>query len=150
MADTLVLVVSDLVTNALRHGGGHYTLKLSADPDTVTAAVASPGPRLRWTAGSGASEKPTRKPLRTPVVRSGDGGGDGQGVCRTGASIDNGFHCHVVWSWKAAPRSAAGRPAIRTSNLKNADAALRVRHAPAPCRRADSANDAGPPRRTSP
>ncbi|MFI6118939.1 ATP-binding protein [Streptomyces sp. NPDC051064] len=44
MADTLVLVVSELVTNALRHGGGHYTLELSAGPDTVTAAVSDPDP----------------------------------------------------------------------------------------------------------
>ncbi|TXL83561.1 ATP-binding protein [Streptomyces sp. IB2014 016-6] len=44
MADTLVLVVSELVTNALRHGGGHYTLELSAGPDTVTAAVSDPNP----------------------------------------------------------------------------------------------------------
>ncbi|MDJ0465464.1 ATP-binding protein [Streptomyces sp. H27-C3] len=43
-ADTLVLVVSELVTNALRHGGGHYTLKLSAGPGTVTAAVSDPNP----------------------------------------------------------------------------------------------------------
>ncbi|WP_434597971.1 ATP-binding protein [Streptomyces sp. A5-4] len=44
MADTLVLVVSELVTNALRHGGGYYTLKLSAGPDTVSAAVSDPNP----------------------------------------------------------------------------------------------------------
>ncbi|WP_405667894.1 ATP-binding protein [Streptomyces sp. NBC_01166] len=44
MADTLVLVVSALVTNALRHGGGRYTLRLSAGPDTVTAAVSDPSP----------------------------------------------------------------------------------------------------------
>ncbi|GHB05061.1 ATP-binding protein [Streptomyces chryseus] len=44
VADTLVLVVSELVTNALRHGGGHYTLELSAGPDTVSAAVSDPSP----------------------------------------------------------------------------------------------------------
>ncbi|MFF8958109.1 ATP-binding protein [Streptomyces sp. NPDC014894] len=43
-ADTLVLVVSELVTNALRHGGGRYVLKLSAGPDAVTAAVTDPNP----------------------------------------------------------------------------------------------------------
>jgi anti-sigma regulatory factor (Ser/Thr protein kinase) len=42
--DTLVLVVCELVTNALRHGGGRYTLKLSAGPDTLTAAVSDPHP----------------------------------------------------------------------------------------------------------
>ncbi|MEU1893806.1 ATP-binding protein [Streptomyces pristinaespiralis] len=44
--DTLVLVVCELVTNALRHGGGRYTLRLSAGPHTVTAAVTDPSPTL--------------------------------------------------------------------------------------------------------
>lgn len=44
LADTLVLVVSELVTNALRHGGGRYTLELSAGPDSLTAAVTDPNP----------------------------------------------------------------------------------------------------------
>ncbi|MFF1595254.1 ATP-binding protein [Streptomyces sp. NPDC058286] len=44
MADTLVLVVSELVTNALRHGGGGYALELSAGPETVTAAVTDRNP----------------------------------------------------------------------------------------------------------
>jgi hypothetical protein len=46
MADTLVLVVSKLVINAVRHGGGRYSLELSAGPDTVTAAVSDPNPAL--------------------------------------------------------------------------------------------------------
>ena len=44
VADTLVLVVSELATNALRHGGGHYTLELSASPDTLAAAVSDRSP----------------------------------------------------------------------------------------------------------
>ncbi|MFI2783814.1 ATP-binding protein [Streptomyces sp. ALB3] len=44
LADTLVLVVSELVTNALRHGGGRFTLRLSSAPGTVTAAVSDPSP----------------------------------------------------------------------------------------------------------
>ncbi|MFE3249128.1 ATP-binding protein [Streptomyces sp. NPDC059209] len=44
LADALVLVVSELATNALRHGGGRYTLKLSASPGTVTAAISDPNP----------------------------------------------------------------------------------------------------------
>ncbi|MBT2400877.1 ATP-binding protein [Streptomyces sp. ISL-100] len=44
VADTLVLVVSELVTNAVRHGGGRYTLELSAGPDAVSAAVSDPNP----------------------------------------------------------------------------------------------------------
>ncbi|MFD5103088.1 ATP-binding protein [Streptomyces albidochromogenes] len=42
--DTLVLVVSELVTNALRHGGGRYTLELSADEDAMRVAVSDPNP----------------------------------------------------------------------------------------------------------
>ncbi|MFJ5798711.1 ATP-binding protein [Streptomyces decoyicus] len=41
-ADTAVLVVSELVTNALRHGGGTYTLRLAAHPDTIEVAVDDP------------------------------------------------------------------------------------------------------------
>jgi anti-sigma regulatory factor (Ser/Thr protein kinase) len=44
LVDSLVLVVSELVTNALRHGGGRYTLRLSAGPDAVTVAVSDPNP----------------------------------------------------------------------------------------------------------
>ncbi|MET7458098.1 ATP-binding protein [Streptomyces sp. NPDC005574] len=44
MADTLVLVVSELVTNSLHQGGGHYTRELTANPDTLTAAVSDPSP----------------------------------------------------------------------------------------------------------
>ncbi|MFD3513343.1 ATP-binding protein [Streptomyces sp. NPDC058657] len=55
-ADSLVLVVSELVTNAVRHGGGRYTLALSASPDTLTVAVGDrssvrPGPRTPDLAG---------------------------------------------------------------------------------------------------
>ncbi|MFD4029170.1 ATP-binding protein [Streptomyces sp. NPDC058637] len=42
--DTLVLVVSELTTNALRHGGGQFTLELSATTDTVTVAISDPSP----------------------------------------------------------------------------------------------------------
>ncbi|MFB9520295.1 ATP-binding protein [Streptomyces cremeus] len=45
-ADSLVLVVSELVTNAVRHGGGRYTLAFSASPDTLTVAVGDPSPEL--------------------------------------------------------------------------------------------------------
>ncbi|WP_381802727.1 ATP-binding protein [Streptomyces niveus] len=44
LADTLVLVVSELVTNAVRHGGGRYTLELSAGPSALTVAVTDPNP----------------------------------------------------------------------------------------------------------
>ncbi|MFH9697415.1 ATP-binding protein [Streptomyces globisporus] len=49
-ADTVLLVVSELVTNALRHGGGTCTLDLTAHPDTIEVAVhdSSPqAPRMR-------------------------------------------------------------------------------------------------------
>jgi anti-sigma regulatory factor (Ser/Thr protein kinase) len=43
-ADALILVVSELVTNAVRHGGGRYVLELSADADTLSAAVTDRSP----------------------------------------------------------------------------------------------------------
>ncbi|MFD3939785.1 ATP-binding protein [Streptomyces sp. NPDC058611] len=49
-ADTVVLVVSELVTNALRHGGGTCTLDLTAHADSIEVAVhdTSPhAPRMR-------------------------------------------------------------------------------------------------------
>lgn len=49
-ADTVVLVVSELVTNALRHGGGTCTLDLAARPDSIEVAVHDPShhaPRMR-------------------------------------------------------------------------------------------------------
>ncbi|AEN10030.1 MULTISPECIES: ATP-binding protein [unclassified Streptomyces] len=45
-ADTVVLVVSELVTNALRHGGGACTLRLTAHRDTIEVAVDDPSPRV--------------------------------------------------------------------------------------------------------
>ncbi|MFE3825750.1 ATP-binding protein [Streptomyces sp. NPDC059092] len=59
-ADALVLVVSELATNALRHGGGRYTLELRARPDAVTAAVSDPSP--------------TAPRERTPDLHGGTGG----------------------------------------------------------------------------
>ncbi|MFI5642311.1 ATP-binding protein [Streptomyces goshikiensis] len=49
-AQTVVLVVSELVTNALRHGGGAYILDLAASPGGIEVAVhdsCSQGPRAR-------------------------------------------------------------------------------------------------------
>ncbi|MEU1128028.1 ATP-binding protein [Streptomyces sp. NPDC005899] len=43
-AQTLALLVSELITNALRHGGGRYTLELGAAPDAVYASVSDPSP----------------------------------------------------------------------------------------------------------
>ncbi|GAA2927274.1 ATP-binding protein [Streptomyces enissocaesilis] len=60
VTDTLALVVSALVTGALRHGGGRYTLELSAGPDTVSVAVGGPRPA------------PPRE--RTPDPNGGSGG----------------------------------------------------------------------------
>ncbi|GLW04681.1 hypothetical protein Slala05_83110 [Streptomyces lavendulae subsp. lavendulae] len=42
-ADTVVPVVSEVVTNALRHGGGAYTLRLIAHPSCIEVAVEEPG-----------------------------------------------------------------------------------------------------------
>jgi anti-sigma regulatory factor (Ser/Thr protein kinase) len=57
-ADTVVLVVSELVTNALRHGGGTCTLDLTAHPDSIEVAVHDPSPqapRMRTPYLSGAA-----------------------------------------------------------------------------------------------
>ncbi|MFI7290098.1 ATP-binding protein [Streptomyces anulatus] len=62
VADTLVLVVSELVTNALRHGDGTFTLRLNAHPDAVEVAVEDASPR--WPR------------MRTPDL-TGSGGGFG-------------------------------------------------------------------------
>lgn len=40
----MILVVSELVTNALRHGGGTYTLRLTAHPGTIEVAVEDSSP----------------------------------------------------------------------------------------------------------
>ncbi len=44
-ADTVVLVVSELVTNAVRHAGGACTLGLTARPDSIEVAVDDPSRR---------------------------------------------------------------------------------------------------------
>lgn len=59
-ADTVVLVVSELVTNALRHGGGSYTLHLAAHLAAIEVAVEDPSPRLPR--------------MRVPDVHDGTGG----------------------------------------------------------------------------
>ncbi|WP_339134995.1 ATP-binding protein [Streptomyces sp. f51] len=59
-ADTVVLVVSQLVTNALRHGGGAYALGLSAHLGTIEVAVEDPSLRM--------------PPRRAPVLVDGTGG----------------------------------------------------------------------------
>jgi hypothetical protein len=50
VADTVVLVASELVTDALRHGGGRCTRELTANPDTIELVVHGPNryvPRTR-------------------------------------------------------------------------------------------------------
>ncbi|MGW6572086.1 ATP-binding protein [Streptomyces sp. NPDC054945] len=59
-ADDVVLVVSELVTNALRHGGGTCTLTLTAHPDGIEVAVQDPSPHAPRT--------------RTPDLHGGSGG----------------------------------------------------------------------------
>ncbi|MFH8405299.1 ATP-binding protein [Streptomyces sp. NPDC018019] len=82
LADTLVLVVCELVTNALRHGGGHYRLELTATPDSVTASVSDPSlvhPRERipdLDGGSGGFGWPMIRQLsRHITITSGPGNG---------------------------------------------------------------------------
>ncbi|MFD0140880.1 ATP-binding protein [Streptomyces sp. NPDC127129] len=56
----LVLVVSELVTNALRHGGGSCTLDLTAHPDSIEVAVHDRSPQAPR--------------MRTPDLNGGTGG----------------------------------------------------------------------------
>jgi anti-sigma regulatory factor (Ser/Thr protein kinase) len=58
--DTVVLVVSELVTNALRHGGGTWTLDLTAHPDSIEVAVHDRSPQAPR--------------MRTPDLNGGTGG----------------------------------------------------------------------------
>ena len=59
-ADTVVLVVSELVTNALRHGGGTCILDLTAHPDSIEVAVHDRSPQAPR--------------MRTPDLSGGTGG----------------------------------------------------------------------------
>ncbi|WP_371633359.1 ATP-binding protein [Streptomyces sp. NBC_01259] len=59
-AETLALVVSELATNAVRHGGGSYTLRLDATAESVHVAVSDP------------SASPPRE--RAPDLSGGTGG----------------------------------------------------------------------------
>ncbi|MFD9545156.1 ATP-binding protein [Streptomyces sp. NPDC060022] len=59
-ADTVVLVVSELVTNALRHGGGTCTLNLTAHPDSIEVSVHDRSPQTPR--------------MRTPDLNGGTGG----------------------------------------------------------------------------
>ncbi|MFD4554200.1 ATP-binding protein [Streptomyces sp. NPDC058469] len=59
-ADTVILVVSELVTNALRHGGGTCTLELTAHPDGIEVAVYDHSPQTPR--------------MRTPDLNGGTGG----------------------------------------------------------------------------
>ncbi|GAA2993361.1 ATP-binding protein [Streptomyces fulvorobeus] len=59
-AETVVLVVSELVTNALRHGGGTCTLDLTAHPDSIEVTVHDLSPQAPL--------------MRTPDLNGGTGG----------------------------------------------------------------------------
>ncbi|MEU2826730.1 ATP-binding protein [Streptomyces bacillaris] len=58
--DTVILVVSELVTNALHHGGGTCTLDLTAHRDSIEVAVRDPSPQAPR--------------MRTPDLNGGTGG----------------------------------------------------------------------------
>ncbi|WP_326610741.1 ATP-binding protein [Streptomyces scopuliridis] len=81
-ADTVILVVSEFVTNALRHGGGICSLNLTAHPDSIEVAVhdRSPQPpRMRapdLNGGTGGFGWPMVNHLAhaTSVTRRADGG----------------------------------------------------------------------------
>ncbi|MFD4025773.1 ATP-binding protein [Streptomyces sp. NPDC058576] len=79
-AGSVVLVVSELVTNALRHGGGTYTLRLGVHPDLIEVAVddaSSRVPCLRTPDQSGATggwRMVTRLARTTAVIHRPSGG----------------------------------------------------------------------------
>lgn len=56
----MVLVVSELVTNALRQGGGSWTLDLTVHPDSIAVAVHDHSPQAPR--------------MRTPDLNGGTGG----------------------------------------------------------------------------
>ncbi|MFD3335287.1 ATP-binding protein [Streptomyces sp. NPDC058700] len=60
VAEIVALVVSELVTNALRHGGGACTLDLTAHPDSIEVAAHDHNPHAPR--------------MRTPDLDSGTGG----------------------------------------------------------------------------
>ncbi|WCD91259.1 hypothetical protein KPP03845_200220 (plasmid) [Streptomyces xanthophaeus] len=59
-ADTVVLVVSELATNAVRHGGGACTLELTARAESIEVAVHDSSPHVPR--------------MRTPDLYGGTGG----------------------------------------------------------------------------
>ncbi|MFF3277426.1 ATP-binding protein [Streptomyces chrestomyceticus] len=81
-ADAVLLAVSELVTNALRHAGGTWSLELTAHPDGIEVAVhdLSPqAPRMRTpdlNGGTGGFGWPLVTRLaRTTAVTPGPSGG---------------------------------------------------------------------------
>ncbi|WP_405680933.1 ATP-binding protein [Streptomyces sp. NBC_00868] len=59
-ADTVILVVSELATNAVRHGGGTCTLELTAHEESIEVAVHDSSPHAPR--------------MRTPDLHGGTGG----------------------------------------------------------------------------
>ncbi|MET7458102.1 ATP-binding protein [Streptomyces sp. NPDC005574] len=82
-ADSVILVVSELVTNALRHGGGTCTLRLTTHPDTIEVAVDDASPRAPR--------------MRTPDLHGGTGG--------FGWPMVN----HLARATAVTPRTAGGK-----------------------------------------
>jgi anti-sigma regulatory factor (Ser/Thr protein kinase) len=82
----LVLIVSELASNAVRHGGGAGRLRLWATPDTVSCEISDSGPGLAAAVGL-----PRQRPEPTVsggrglwladqfadalIIKEGDGGG---------------------------------------------------------------------------
>ncbi|MEV4947901.1 ATP-binding protein [Streptomyces sp. NPDC053755] len=81
-ADAVILVVSELVTNALRHGGGTCALDLTAHPHGIEVAVRDPSPQVPLmrapdlSGGTGGFGWPmvNRLARSTAVIRQASGG----------------------------------------------------------------------------
>ncbi len=71
-AGTVLLVVSELVTNALRHAGGTWSLELTAHPDGIAPPRSPPGrPAARGSARSSPGSA-TVGPLGVAETRAGN------------------------------------------------------------------------------
>ncbi|WP_411107858.1 ATP-binding protein [Streptomyces sp. c-19] len=83
-ADTVVLVVPELVTNAPRHGGGTCTLDLTAHLDSIEVAVHDHSPRAPRTRSppADAGQEYERHDVAAAV------GGPAWALCRPAAAAE--------------------------------------------------------------
>ena len=87
VTDDVLLVVSELVTNAVRHGGAGIELALTVLPDRVRVAVSDSGATLPVVApGQPAVDRPTGRGLLIVAATARDWGVD-RGGTRPGKTV---------------------------------------------------------------